>query len=185
MSKEYLALFDLDGTLFDTGLVNYHAYKEALQSYQVDLDEKYFVEKCNGRHYTVFLPEIMGTTSYLEEVHAAKKEAYVKHLGKARENRHLFQILEGLRTNYYTALVTTASRQNTLEILECFHRTKQFDLLITQEDIVKPKPDPQGFCMAMEHFGIEADYTVIFEDSEVGLRAARATGATVIAIEKF
>ena len=37
--KDYLALFDLDGTLFDTGDVNYYAYKDALEPYEIKLDK--------------------------------------------------------------------------------------------------------------------------------------------------
>lgn len=66
-------VFDLDGTLFDTGEINYCSYREALQPYGIQLDHTYFVEQCNGRHYTEFLPSLMKTDRYLEEVHAARK----------------------------------------------------------------------------------------------------------------
>ena len=38
-----LVLFDLDGTLFDTGDVNYYAYKDALAPFGITLDKEYFV----------------------------------------------------------------------------------------------------------------------------------------------
>lgn len=47
------------------------------------------------------------------------------------------------------------------------------------------KPDPEGFIIAMNHFGIDAEHTVIFEDSEVGIMAARETGASVNIVDKF
>lgn len=34
--KDYLAIFDLDGTLFDTGEVNYVSYREALRPYGIE-----------------------------------------------------------------------------------------------------------------------------------------------------
>ena len=46
-----LAIFDLDGTLFDTADVNYYSYKSVLESYGIELDHDYFVTKCNGKHY--------------------------------------------------------------------------------------------------------------------------------------
>ena len=93
MAKKYLALFDLDGTLFDTGEVNYYAYKDALAPFGVEFDKTYFVEKCNGRHYTEFLPKIMGTSEHIEEVHKLKKSAYANNLDKAKINLHLFEII--------------------------------------------------------------------------------------------
>ena len=48
MKKEYLALFDLDGTLLDTSEVNYFAYKDALEPFGIKLQKSFFVEECNG-----------------------------------------------------------------------------------------------------------------------------------------
>lgn len=183
--KNYLALFDLDGTLFDTGEVNYYAYKEALLEFGVVLDKNYYISECNGRHYTEFLPMIMGTDNNIDAVHKLKKEAYARNLNKARENVHLFKMIEVMKAVYYTAVVTTASRQNTSDILGYFGHQDLFEYIVTQENIAKVKPDPQGFLMAMDYFGMNADHTVIFEDSKVGIMAAKATGATVMVIKQF
>ena len=185
MEKQFLALFDLDGTLFDTRDVNYYAYKDALEPFGIELDKEYFVTKCNGRHYTEFLPVVMGNSDHLEEVHKAKKITYAANLDKARENKQLFEIIKVMKETYHIAIVTTASRKNTMDILRHFGYENLFEYLITQEDITKVKPDPQGFLLGMKHFGADAENTVIFEDSDVGIKAARATGATVLVVDQF
>ncbi len=185
MPKNNLAIFDLDGTLFDTGEVNYFSYKDALSEYGFNLDKDYFVNKCNGRHYTEFLPVIMGSSQYIEAIHDKKKTAYAGNLDKARVNTHLFNIIESIKPNYSLCIVTTASRKNTLDILSAFGYEAYFDLLITQEDVTKVKPDPQGFNLAMKHFGIDKEHTIIFEDSDVGIEAAKRSGATVYAVKQF
>lgn len=185
MDKNYLAVFDLDGTLFDTGEVNYHAYREALLAYGIHLEKEYFLTRCNGRHYTEFLPAVMGTTSGLEEVHRMKKMMYAANLDKARENRQLFQIIKRIKDVYHTAVVTTASRQNTVDILSFYGYDSLFEYLVTQEDVTEAKPSPQGFLMAMEYFKAEPSNTIIFEDSDVGIRAARKTGAAVVVVDRF
>ena len=48
--KKYLALFDLDGTLFDTTDVNYYAYKDALSSFGVELTRDYFISKSSENY---------------------------------------------------------------------------------------------------------------------------------------
>ena len=179
--KDKLAIFDLDGTLFDTRKVNYGAYKKALNQYGSDIDYGYFSDRCNGNHYKVFLPEIMGSSQYIEQVHSLKKKYYKEFLKEAIENRHLFQIIEGIRGRYYIALVTTASRENCEEILTSYGRIQMFDLIITQEDVEKKKPDPEGFLLAMERCKVGREDTIIFEDSKAGLRAAERCGATVFA----
>lgn len=173
-----LALFDLDGTLFDTKDVNYHAYKEALSQFGYSIDYDYYCRFCNGRHYTDFLPQITGADdAILSSVHKAKKAYYAKYLEKAVINEPLFQMIRLLKTECRVAVVTTASRQNCMDILNIFGVADLFDLILTHEDITKSKPDPEGFLKAMAHFGISPKETVIFEDSDVGLEAARQSGA--------
>lgn len=184
--KEYLAVFDLDGTLFDTGAVNYHAYSGALEEKGYRLDYEYFCRECNGKHYTAFLPEILdGNTGIMEEVHRRKKELYHEFLDRARPNGHLLRMLKRMKPDYRLAVVTTASRGNTMEILGRFGIREEFDLVLTQEDISRTKPDPEGFIKAMEYFKIGPENTVVFEDSEIGIEAAMACGASVMKCEKF
>ena len=177
-SKKKLALFDLDGTLFSTNDVNWYAYKEALAHFGFAFEYDYWFRNCIGRHYKDFLSDI-GITDEptLLEIHRLKKQAYKKYLGHAKVNEHLFALIELMRPEYYLALVTTASRKNVEDILTAFDKMNVFDKRFTQEDFSKMKPDPEGYLKAMEHFNIRPEDTIIFEDSETGLAAAKASGA--------
>ena len=173
-----LIIVDLDGTLFDTKDINYHAYKEAMAPFGYDLDYRYYCDFCNGRHYMDFLPQITTLDEkILEEIHQAKKKTYKKYLDKAGLNVGLVDIIRLLRGEYKTALVTTASKKNCYDILEKFNLVELFDLILAYDDITKSKPDPEGFLKATEYFDAKSDETIIFEDSEVGLKAAEKSGA--------
>lgn len=183
--KNKLALFDLDGTLFNTDEVNFRAYEKAFNSVGVELDKNYFIKECSGRHYKEFVPKILGNSDKLEEVHDRKKSYYKSFLGEARLNEHLFRIIDSLKDDYHIAIVTTASKANVNDILDYFNVRDCFEFFVTQEDIKKPKPNPEGFLLAMEHFNVDAKDTVIFEDADVGIEAAKASGATVFRVERF
>ncbi len=60
-----------------------------------------------------------------------------------------------------------------------------FDIIIAQEDVARLKPDPECFFRAMEISGADAADTVIFEDSDTGLLAARASGACFMKVYGF
>lgn len=174
-----LIIADLDGTLVDTKDVNYQAYREAIKPFGYELDYRYYCEFCNGRHYLDFLPQITTQDkTVLAAMHKAKKAAYSKYLEKAILNQGLVDIINALkRTGYKAALVTTASKQNCEDLIQHFKLSELFDLVLTHEDIEIAKPDPQGFLKAMSFFHAEPRETVIFEDSDVGLEAARRSGA--------
>lgn len=181
-----LAIFDMDGTLFNTNDINYYAYKEALDRYNVSIDYEYYCNYCNGRHYKVFVsPLVNNDKEKIEDIHNIKKSAYSKYLDKVIINEHLFNIIDKIKNDYKIALVTTASKKNTYEILKYTNKVGLFDLILTSDDIKKPKPDPEGFFSAIEKFNADPKDCIIFEDSDVGIEAAKKTKSTVFKIEKF
>ena len=60
--------------------------------------------------------------------------------------------------------------------------TEGVDGIISGDDVTKAKPAPDAFLLAMERVGVSPAETIIFEDSEVGLKAAERSGATFVKI---
>ena len=183
--KEKLAIFDLDGTLFDTNDINYYSYKEALGYFGINLKKEFFVSECASKHYKVFLANFLNNDEDIEKAHEIKKETYSTFLDKARINSHLFNIIESIKDKYHIAIATTASKKNTVEILEHFNVLNLFELVVAQEDVKNKKPDPECFFKVMEFFKIKPEDTLIFEDSKTGLKAANACAAAVFKVERF
>ena len=181
-----LAIFDLDGTLFDTKNVNFNAYCRALEEcgLRTDIDYGYYCAFCNGNNYKVFLPQLVPgiTENKMQEVHRAKKDLYKKYLYLARKNEHLFCMIDHMKTVYQIALVTTASRANAEDILDEFEVEDKFDFLITQEDVTDTKPAPECFLKAVERAGVQKEDAIIFEDSETGLEAAKLSGVNYMKV---
>lgn len=183
--KDKLAIFDLDGTLFDTRDVNYKSYQKALNTFGIKLDYEYYCKECNGKKFSTFLPLICGfNDERIVQIHNLKKKFYPDYLNCAVKNEALFDIIVGLKNQYYIALVTTASKKNTEELLKYF-QIELFDLIITQEDVKKVKPDPEGFILAKNHFKIDEKNVIIFEDSDVGIEAAKKVTSNVYAVKGY
>jgi sugar-phosphatase len=57
------------------------------------------------------------------------------------------------------------------------------EVLITADDVSNGKPDPEGYLAAADRIGTAAGRTVVFEDADSGVRAARAAGVgTVVGV---
>ena len=69
--------------------------------------------------------------------------------------------------------------------MEYTKKINLFDLILTSEDIKNPKPDPEGFLLAMSYYNVTPKDCMIFEDSDVGIEAAKKTKANVFKIENF
>lgn len=184
--KKRLAIFDFDGTLFDTVPANAAAYACALAKHGVTLNEKFFAEYCNGRYYRDFLPLLVGQDDALiQQIHEEKIACFPNFYPLVRENRALFQLLEAIRPMYHIALVSTASKQGVQELLRRFDREALFELILTQQDLKRKKPAPDGFLAAMEYFGVRAEDTIVFEDAPEGIEAARQAGAQCFTVPRI
>ena len=58
-------------------------------------------------------------------------------------------------------------------------------MLLTNVEVPRKKPAPDGFLMAMEHFGVAPADTIIFEDSPEGIQAAQASGAPYLLVREI
>ena len=56
------------------------------------------------------------------------------------------------------------------------------DYFVSNEDVKRPKPAPDVYFRCFEHAGVAPREAVIVEDSPVGLKAARASGAAVVPV---
>ena len=57
------------------------------------------------------------------------------------------------------------------------------DGVISGDDVTRPKPNPDCFLEAMHREGVKPEESIIFEDSEVGVEAARRSGAAYSVIK--
>lgn len=59
---------------------------------------------------------------------------------------------------------------------------RHFPVVVSVQDVGRPKPAPDIFLRAAERLGVPASECVVIEDSAAGVAAARAAGMRVIAI---
>lgn len=180
-------LVDLDGTLADTAEANFLAYSRALAECGVAVDRGTFERDAVGRNWRQFLPAMLTrgrSAAAAPGVAQRKAELYRESASQARFNDALVVLLQQLRrSGAQLALVTTASAANVAAVLAGRPDIAAlFDLLITGDDVSRHKPDPEAYCLAAQRLGLQAHECVVIEDSDIGLAAGRAFGATVLQV---
>lgn len=94
------------------------------------------------------------------------------------------EYVEALKKSGKTCgVVSSAATWMVENILASLELENLFDLVITQEHVTKHKPDPEAYVLALEKLNASPDQTVVFEDSNAGVLAGKASGCDVIAIE--
>jgi len=179
-------LFDLDGTLVDTAELNLRCYQDSLGEVGVVLGREAFSAHLGG-HWRTFLPLLCGSDDpeLLGRVHRRKQELYAQRLGALRANEPLVALLRQARPAFRTGLVTSASRAAVLPLLRHFGWEGAFDAVITGDDVVAAKPDPEGYLRCLRELGCLAGHSLACEDAPAGMAAARAAGLMVLCVQGF
>lgn len=63
-----------------------------------------------------------------------------------------------------------------LEFIKLF---KLFDIIITADDPLAPKPDPEIFLAAASKLKVDPQLCMVFEDGDPGLKAASKAGMKI------
>ena len=80
-------------------------------------------------------------------------------------------------------IVSTGHIDNITNVMRHLGIENQLDGILSSDDVVRSKPYPDCFLKAMEIAGVTPEQTLIFEDSQIGLDAAKASGAPYFKVE--
>ncbi len=177
-------IFDLDGTLFDSTEANVRAYKQAFLASGLKFDEVAY-RKLFGLRYSEMIRQLAPKADLKKHkrVKLLKSGFYKENLNLVRKNDGLFDLLVSVQGKFKTALVTTASKQNVTNLLRYFHvRQSLFNIIVTGEDVINGKPDPECYLITLQKLDLTADACLVFEDSLVGIEAARLAGIHVLKV---
>lgn len=174
---------DFDGTLVDTFEANLRAYQKAYQSVGLDITaEKY--RECFGYRFE----RLMTATGVFDENQAnaikeAKKQIYPTFFQYLTPNKALIELIASFHAmGGKAAIASTARRENLMNVVNYLELAPLFDLIYAGVDVKQGKPSPEIYIKTMEALEVQPDEVLIFEDSPVGIEAARASGAHVLLI---
>ncbi len=186
-----IIIFDLDGVLVDTKLIHFEALNSALKKYkfeEISIDDhvKIFdglptIEKLKLLQKTKKLPK-----KFFSKIQKFKQKITSEILKKRiKKNNKIIKIMKNLH-NKYKIVVATNAVNSTLNI--CLNKLgieKYVDFKLSNEDINKPKPNPEIYLRIFIKFGIYPSEALIIEDSHYGREAAISSGAKLLPIKRI
>lgn len=177
--------WDNDGILVDTEKLYFQATRELLLLAGVTLTLELFkrISLDEGRNAFDLAEEKGVPREEINRLHAERNRRYAELLaGGVRILDGVEETLGSLRGKVIQAIVTSSRRSH----FDAMHvRTGLppfFDFILTREDYVLSKPDPEPYRLAMERSGFLPEECLVVEDSERGLRAALAAGIRCIVV---
>lgn len=180
-------IFDLDGTIANTMQNHFTAWRKAILPYDIDFNAGLFMQltgmprkatinKLNDLFGTSMDPNIVGDikgTHYYEIDHGTKEISVVTDI--VRKYHSILPMSIGTGSTKFGA-------QRTLEVI---NMESYFDIVITADDIINPKPHPETFLKCSELMKIKPEDCVVFEDGILGIQAAKEAGMMVIDVNAY
>lgn len=186
-----LIVFDLDGVLIDSRKLHFDAFNDAL----LEISDKFVIsledhnKRFDGLPTNKKLDLLTNERGLAKESHQEIwKNKQTKTLLAIQKDvgpdEKLMSIFNKLKMDGHIICVASNSIKDTIElILTQKNILKYVDLVVSNEDVEYPKPNPQMYLKCMTTFGISPRDTIIVEDSFVGRQAAYSSGAIVCPVK--
>jgi len=174
-----LAIFDHDGVLVDSFALHQQAWLELGRREGLAITPA-FIHETFGMTNPSILRRLLGERPPDEIArYADLKEKCYRELARGRIDLlpGMRRVLNGLTERGVSLAIGSSGPRANLDLTidECGLRDR-FAAVVSLEDVVRGKPDPQVFLVAAQRCGVDPRHCVVFEDAPVGIQAAKAAG---------
>ena len=171
-------LFDMDGTLLDSIASAIRAWSAWAERHGADFED--MRHRMHGMRAVETIRRWGPAHLDVEAEADALTEAEMEDVDDIVAISGAATFLAALPDDRW-ALVTSAPRRLALRRIEAAGLPPP-PLLVTADDVVRGKPQPDCFLKAAEMLGVAAEQCLVWEDAPAGIAAAEAAGMAVIVI---
>lgn len=188
MNKIKAVVFDMDGVLIDAKDWHYEALNRALNHFGFNISRYDHLVTFDGlptRKKLEMLSHEHGLPLLMHAFLNELKQIYTTEVVHAR-CKPMFQheyALSNLKAMGYKLAVASNSVRDTIELMMEKSKLAQFlECIVSNQDVVHGKPDPEIYLKTIKLLGVKPEETLVLEDNEHGIAAARAAGTHLMII---
>lgn len=180
-------VFDMDGVLIDSGAHHRAAWQALLAELGEEPAHREYWRLTIGRPGEEAVPLLLGRRVSEHEARRLarrKRDLYVDFSrGGTVPVPGVREFIATLsRRGIPRAVATSASRLDLDRLLAAVELRRHFDVIVTADDVTLGKPDPEVYELAAARLDVPPEVCIVFEDSLVGIEAARRAGMRVVGV---
>lgn len=182
-------IYDLDDTLVNSDPIHTHAWNETLKPFGYSLKDLSPQVRASftGRRVidiTKLIIEYLKLKVDPQQLCERKSNNYIKLANQELELLPgVTESLQLLYPSYPLAIGTSGTNGYVNLILDKFQLHRYFKTIISGEDVSQGKPHPETYLLAAQKLGVDATQCLVFEDSAMGIQAAKSAGCICVAIK--
>jgi putative hydrolase of the HAD superfamily len=180
-------IFDFDGLILDTEVPGFLAWQEIFSAYGLPFTYSHWA-KAIGTGPSAYDPaedlrSQLGIPLDVAQIREVQLERAHEILRDVPIQPGVLEfILTAKQRKLKLAVASSSPRNWVINHLNRLDLVKYFDTILTAEDVMAVKPDPELFNLALKHLDLNSHEAVVFEDSPNGITAARSAGIYVVAV---
>jgi len=181
-------LFDMDGVLIDARDWHYEALNRALGHFGYRISRESHLSTFDGlptRQKLQILTSSRGIPQGLHGFLNDLKQAYTLEISYQRCKpmfNHQYALSRLKKEGYKLAVCSNSVRQTIEAMMKLSSLSTYLDLIMSNQDVEKGKPDPEIYLQTMEILEVEPHECLILEDNVHGIEAAIASGGHLLKI---
>jgi len=175
-------IFDMDGVIVDSEPMTHKHREEFLAELGADLSKLPLLARpgLNSQSTWKLLRAEYKLEHEVDVLVQRERQHYLNFLETVEE----LPIIDGVKEllsalherNYRVGLASSASPQRIDLIFERLNLAKEFEIIVSGDDVKNGKPEPDCYLLAAKKLGVEPKNCVVIEDARFGVRAAKAAG---------
>jgi len=185
MYDDYVALiFDMDGTLVDSGQLHEFGWRATLNKYNIPIDGP-FMRSLAGVPTKETLEILIQkfdvkVQASLDEMNDFKEQCVRDNVQRFVKPTALFDLVKHYHGKKPMAIGTGANTAEALLVLQQCGIDSYLDAVVGADQVQNPKPAPDTFLRCAELLGVDPSQCVVFEDAKLGLQAATSAGMAAV-----
>ncbi|ART81037.1 HAD family hydrolase [Oceanisphaera avium] len=178
----------MDGVLIDAQDWHYDAFNDALALFGLNISREEHLSTFDGLSTAQKLNILSQTkslpTSLHDFINEMKQSITMDIVHKlCHPLPHHLDAVARLQSDGYRLAVASNSIRRTIEVMmERAQLAPFMEFYLSNQDVVNPKPDSEIYLKAIAQLGLPPSSVLIVEDSDIGFRAAKGSGAHVFKV---
>lgn len=182
--KTKAILFDFDGTLADTLPVCFSSFEGVFRDFDNREVTREEIKSMFGPSETGIIRENLKSQNAEKAIERYYQIYQERHKDLVESNDEMTSLIKQLKNDGYKLGIVTGKARRSLDIsLECLELSNHFDVIITGDDVEKPKPHPEGIFKAIDYLKLEKSEVIFLGDSDADISAGKQAGVYTIGVQ--
>ena len=175
-------IFDMDGVIIDSEPEYQKRIKIFMERNGFTITDELSFQICGSNRkdtYELFRENVPGFVMSYEAYNKGRDQVNAEYPLNLRAivNEDIYPLMKKLKARgFHIGMASSAPKEKILQNLEGLELTDYFDIIVSGQEFVHSKPDPEIYRRLLERYGIVPEQAVFLDDRKEIVEAAKARG---------